>query len=179
MAVEDNLICPVCGKAFHRKPYVIKRAKWKDGICCSRKCSNELRKEKYKGDKNHQYGLRGPKNSSFLIGNTKRRNHGVTEIMVYVGEWHKKSISGRVKEHIFLVEKNHSMFGEEKFDKIEDWYYLKQGYIVHHKDHDHSNNSIDNLAVLTKSEHTTLHNLANPKSRNSKGQFINKKYGTK
>lgn len=27
---EDNLICPICGKSFHRKPYVIKKAKWKD-----------------------------------------------------------------------------------------------------------------------------------------------------
>ena len=172
MAVENNLVCPICGKPFHRKPYAIKIAKWKDGMCCSLACNHELRKIKFKGENNHQYGLRGQKNATFLAGKITKKNHRQRDVLVYVGEWHKKAINGRLKEHRYLAEKNHAIFGDEKFEKIGDWYYLKEGYIVHHKDHNHNNNSIDNLIVLTKAEHTRLHNLARPRPRNSKGQFI-------
>lgn len=172
MAVENNLVCPICSKAFHRKPYAIKIAKWKDGMCCSLECSNKLRKTKFSGKGNHQYGLRGPKNATFKDENLSRKNNNVREVMVYVGEWHREAISGRVKEHRYLVEQNHSEFGDEKFDKVGDWYYLKKDYVVHHKDHNHNNNSLENLAVLTKAEHVRLHNLANPRPRNIKGKFI-------
>ena len=37
--------------------------------------------------------------------------------------------------------------------------YLKQNEIVHHKDGDKHNNSIDNLEIMTRSEHTRLHML--------------------
>jgi hypothetical protein len=173
MAVENNLVCPICGKSFHRKPYTIKIAKWKDGMCCSRDCTNKLRKIKFKGERNHQYGLKGPKNATFITGNRLRKNNKLNEVMIYVGEWHRAAINGRVKEHRYLVEQNHTLFGEEKFDKVGGWYYLKKGFEVHHIDHNHNNNSIDNLIVLTKAEHVRLHNIANPRPRNSKGQFIN------
>lgn len=169
----DNLVCPVCGKSFHRKPYTIKIAKWKDGICCSRECSNIIRKTKFKGEANHQYGLRGKLNPTFLDKKCYRRNNHLKDIMIYVGEWHRAAVAGRVKEHRYLVELNHSVFGDDKFDKEGDWYYLKKGYVVHHLDHNHENNDLSNLAVLRKSEHTRLHNLANPRPRNEKGQFIN------
>lgn len=34
---------------------------------------------------------------------------------------------------------------------------IPAGYHVHHKDHDRSNNTIDNLELLHKSEHATMH----------------------
>ena len=107
MAVENNLVCPICGKHFHRKPYTIKIAKWKDGMCCSLACTSELRKIKFKGENNHQYGLRGPKNATFLTEKITKKNHRQRDVLIYVGEWHKKAISGRLKEHRYLAEKNH------------------------------------------------------------------------
>lgn len=180
MAVENNLVCPICGKHFHRKPYAIKKAKWKDAMCCSRECNLQIRKIKFKGEGNHQFGLKGPLNSTFIEGNRHRKNHHLNEVMVYVGEWYKGAVSGRVKEHRYLVELNHSEYGDDKFDLVDGWYYLKNGYIVHHKDHNHSNNALDNLVIISKAEHTRLHNLANPLPRNSKGQFVKRNnYGTK
>jgi hypothetical protein len=169
----DNLICPICGKSFHRKPYIIKKAKWKDYICCSRECNNAARKIMFKGRANHQYGLKGEQNPTFIKGNRPRKNNHLNDVMIYVGEWHRNAVSGRVKQHRYLAELNHSLFGDDKFDKVGDWYYLKKGYIVHHIDHNHENNDLSNLQVVSKAEHTRIHNLANPRSRNSKGQFIN------
>lgn len=167
-----NLICPICGKPFHRKPYTIKNASKRYGITCSRECSRKIRQITMSGENNHQYGLKGSRNASFLVGNLSRRNNTLTEVMVYVGDWYRGAASGRVKEHRYLVEQNHTLFGNEKFDLIDGWYYLKRGYIVHHIDHNHNNNSLSNLSVITKAEHTRLHNLSNPRPRNSKGQFI-------
>lgn len=154
-----NLICPVCGREFHRKPSYIKKAKWKDKICCSSSCNKSIRKVMMSGEGNHQYGLRGHRNSSFIKGNRARKNNRLNEVMVYVGEWYAKpSWSGRIPEHRYLVELNHEVFGNEKFENIKDWYYLKDGYTVHHIDGNHSNNSLDNLMVITRSEHTRIHN---------------------
>ncbi len=38
------------------------------------------------------------------------------------------------------------------------------GYIIHHKDHDHFNNSPNNLQKMTNSEHTSHHRKGIPKS---------------
>lgn len=167
-----NMVCPICGKRFHRKPYKLKTDSQRYGITCSLECSRKVRSFAMSGEKNHQYGLRGRNNASFLVGNRIMKNNSLQEIMIYVGEWHKKSVNGRVKEHRYIVELNHTRFGDDNFDLIEGWYYLKDGRIVHHIDHNHMNNSIDNLCVVTKAEHIRIHNLANPRPRNDKGQFI-------
>ena len=39
---------------------------------------------------------------------------------------------------------------------------LSKSEIVHHKDHDKKNNSIENLEVLTQSEHARLHRNEHP-----------------
>jgi hypothetical protein len=44
---------------------------------------------------------------------------------------------------------------------------------VHHIDGDHGNNAIENLAVVSKSEHMSIH--AAEKRRNAHGRFIDKK----
>ena len=36
---------------------------------------------------------------------------------------------------------------------------ISDGYHVHHKDHDKANNSIDNLELLSASEHSRLHGI--------------------
>jgi hypothetical protein len=52
---------------------------------------------------------------------------------------------------------------------------VSSGLIVHHKDENPTNNDPSNLAVMTRSEHTRLHNLTNPRrnhNRNERGQFV-------
>lgn len=48
---------------------------------------------------------------------------------------------------------------------------LTEGENVHHIDGNHSNNSVDNLKVLSKSEHMSIH--ASLKRRDAYGRFIN------
>ncbi len=43
------------------------------------------------------------------------------------------------------------------------WTELPKGYEVHHKDGNKLNNSLDNLVVLTKSEHSRIHSLEGKK----------------
>lgn len=155
-----NLTCPICGKAFYRKPCYIKKRIWKDEICCSQECSKQIRHIKMSGRGNHQYGLRGHKNASFQKGERNRKNHNLKECMVYVGEWYARpSWCGRVPKHRYMVELNHTRFDGDKFERIGLWYYLKPGYAVHHIDFNHDNNCLDNLQIVTKSEHTKIHNI--------------------
>lgn len=169
-----NVVCAICGKPFHLKQSYIDKYEAKLGFCCSKKCQTEQMRIRMTGEGNHQYGLKGKLNASFKEGKLLQKNNNLTEVMYYVGEWYKKSNEhGRVKYHRYLVELNHNLFNSDFFEKIENWYYLKDGYFVHHIDFNHNNNDISNLQVVTKSEHTRIHNLANPRKRSSKnGRFI-------
>ena len=124
------------------------------------------------GSGNHQFGLKGYLNSGFKKRITQVKNHKLTEPMVYVGSWHKKNKTGRIKEYRFLVEACHTLFPDIYFEEIDGWFYLKDGYSVHHKDFNHENNSIFNLEILTRSEHSSLHNKLRNTPRNNKGQFV-------
>jgi hypothetical protein len=37
---------------------------------------------------------------------------------------------------------------------------IPKGFVIHHKDHDYTNNSPDNLELMSKSEHARMHTLA-------------------
>ncbi len=43
---------------------------------------------------------------------------------------------------------------------------------VHHKDLNHNNNVLENLEILTKGQHRSLHNKLRNQKRNNNGQFI-------
>lgn len=170
---EPNLICAICGVPFHRKPYHIKRCKGEYGFCCSKECSAKLRVKMMYGENNHQYGLRGHLNYSFKDKDITCKNNKLNEVLVYVGNWYQKTNrGGRITQHRYLVELNHSLYDESYFEEKNGWYYLKDGLEVHHKDLNHDNNELDNLLVLTKSEHRRLHNKLQNRKRNQKGQFI-------
>lgn len=171
---NNNVVCAICGKPFHLKQSHIDRYDAKLGFCCSKECHREQMKIRMAGSGNHQYGLKGRLNASFKEGVRISENNSIFEEMYYVGDWYKKNNEhGRVKYHRYLVELNHTIFDNSFFEEIDGWFYLKDGYVVHHKDFNHSNNDLTNLQVVTKSEHIRIHNLANPRKRNSKnGQFI-------
>lgn len=49
---ENDLICCICGKKFHVKPFRVNKIKNEFGITCSKECSNKLKIKMYMGRKN-------------------------------------------------------------------------------------------------------------------------------
>lgn len=152
-----NCKCPICGKEFYLKPSRIKSCK--NGVTCSRECAGKLKSIYSRGEGNHQYGLKGELNSSFKGHEITHKNHNVVDIYVYCPGHPYANECNRVVKHRLVVEQNHTLFNSNCFNEINGKFYLKKEYQVHHKDGDHNNNDVSNLEVLTRSEHTTIHNL--------------------
>ena len=93
----------------------------------------------------------GENNSMFINGSTIQNG--------YVFIW----INGkRIREHRYIWVKHNGI--------------IPKGMCIHHKDLDKQNNNINNLQLVTHSEHTTIHNFKHqqyhPRKHNSKGQFM-------
>lgn len=160
----NNVKCPICGLEFRVKPYTIKTTK---NICCSRKCSSELRKVTMKGVNNHQFGLFGELNGSYEGG--RHINNGYTLILSHNHPFKNKA--NLVMEHRLIAEK-HLLTDENKI-VINGKDYLNPKFVVHHIDGVRDNNEVSNLQIMLKSEHTRYHNLMNPHKRNNdNGRFV-------
>lgn len=147
-----NCKCAYCKRDMYMKPYRINRAK--NGVTCSSYCNNKLKSIYYSGEGNPQYGLKGNLNDSFK-----------GETIVYNGYYYEycplhpyATQNGRVRQHRLVIERNYKLFDENFFEEKGGFIVLKQIYDVHHKDGNKLNNEINNLQVLTRSEHTSLHN---------------------
>ena len=153
---EPNYECPICHKKFYVAPYRLKRVKHK--LTCSIECASKLKSQYMSGEGNHQYGLKGKLNSSFKGTELERKNNSVIDILVYDPSHPYSDKDGRVKKHRLLVEQNYELFDKKFFIKEGGRIVLKKEYQVHHKDGDHNNNDVGNLEILTRSEHTSVHN---------------------
>ena len=169
---ENNCICKFCGKEFYLSPYRIKRVSEKFGNYCSRECKDKNFGSKFTGEQNHQYGLKGKLNATFLDKDLIRKNHNLKETLVYKPEHPYCSKSGRVLIHKLIVEENYKLFDIKYFEEINGIIVLKKKYRVHHKDNNHSNNNIENLQIVTISEHSKIHAKDKLILRNKLGQII-------
>ena len=152
---NNNCKCLVCEKQFHLKPFSIKP----NGNCCSRECLAKYKRETMSGSNNHQYGLKGDKNASFKGDKICRKNVNLTDVLLYKPQHPSCDASGRVLEHRYKVEINKTLFDDKYFELKNGVYVLKRGIEVHHINHDHNDNRIENLIPFTKSEHRSVHNL--------------------
>jgi hypothetical protein len=170
---KQNVVCTNCGKSFHMKPYQQKRTGRNMGYFCSKKCFYEYKKVWFVGENNHQYGLKGDLNASFKGNMLDAKNNHLMEVEVYASHRVDANKCGRVVLHRLLVEKNWKHFGADFFDVIAGQHVLKKGLQVHHIDGNHSNNSLDNLMIVTKAEHRKLHNAAYYMLRSNRtGRFV-------
>lgn len=147
----NNCVCMVCGKEFHAQESQIKKygAKY-----CSIECHRIAKKEYMKGENNHQYGLKGDKNSSWK-SDTKISYYGYR--LVRMLEHPFKNSDDFVFEHRLVAEKY--LLTDENKITINGVDYLSSDYHVHHLDFDRLNNSPDNLFVVLQKLHTRFHNL--------------------
>lgn len=153
-----KVLCEICKKELDVKPYRIKRLKRK-AITCSKICFSELQKTAMKGNNNHQFGLIGSKNASFKNIETISNYGYILEYCEGHPRPHDKSVQGtRVKQHRLVVERNSHLFDSKYFEVISGMTVLRQEYDVHHINEIITDNDINNLEILTRSEHTVLHN---------------------
>ena len=136
------LICPICGKEFYRKRRDLIKTKQN---ACSYKCSGEIKKMIYKGSNNPKWR-----------GGKIQRSDG--RVFIYAPEHPNANLNG---SHIL----EYRLIAEKKIGRM-----LTDKEIVHHKDGDVTNNGLDNLDVITLSEHAKIHNANRP--RNTLGRFL-------
>lgn len=144
-----NTICPICGKSFHKKAY--SKTKCLNNYC-SIECHRKAKMKYMKGEKNHQYGLKGKLNASWK---SDKRVSSYGYILVRCLEHPFRNEDDMVFEHRLIAEKY--LLNDENSVEINGKKYLKNDLIVHHKDGNKKNNSVDNLEIMTLSEHTKLH----------------------
>lgn len=100
-------------------------------------------------------GSKGKKNGMWSGG--RHVHNGYIE--VYAPDHPHKNKRNCVYEHQLVMEKH---IGR----------YLEEGEVVHHKDLCKTNNSIENLQLMTNSEHTRLHGVMGTTRRNRKNGDI-------
>ena len=144
--------CVVCGKMTHLKPSYKNKIK---NHCCSRECSKVARREWMSGEKNHQYGLKGNANDSW-IKDDKKNSYGYTLIRSLGHPF--ANCDDFVFEHRLIAEKY--LLTDENSVEINGKRYLSKDYAVHHLDENKSNNDVSNLVVMTKGDHQRFHRLA-------------------
>lgn len=159
-----NCKCIVCGKEYHRPQSHFTRY---NSNYCSYECAYEHKKIKMKGSGNHQYGLKGNKNSSWR-SDEKISNYGYKLIRVLDHPF--RNSDDMVFEHRLIAEKY--LLTEQNSIMIDGKRYLSREYEVHHKDMNRLNNSVDNLVVLTKGQHVSLHNRLTDTKRDEKSGRI-------
>lgn len=145
-----NCECPICKEKFHLKPYQLNNGS--HNHYCSIECHRIAKKEYMKGNKNHQYGLKGSKNATWK-SDKKVTNYGYIKVRCLNHPY--KDSDDMVFEHRLVAEKY--LLNEENSIEIDGKRYLKPEYIVHHKDMNKKNNKADNLEIMTLSEHCKLH----------------------
>lgn len=165
---KPNTTCIVCGKEFYLKDSRIDTRMPKHGFTCSRECSAVLRSDFMKGDGNHQYGLTGELNASF-VGQEQLNQYGY--IMMYLPNHPKADKNGRYRKHRYIIEQS-DKYPMEYFDIINDQKVLKDTYDVHHRNENKLDCDLNNLIVLTRSEHTSLHNSQKEIIRDELGRII-------
>jgi len=133
--METNCQCRNCGIKFHTTPSRIKNGRGKH---CSRQCFKEtLLKE------NHGANHGSWKGGTFISSGYK---------FIWNPQHPYANNIGYVREHRLVMEKH---LGR----------YLTNNEIVHHKNHDRLDNNLDNLMIISKSLHSSIHNKGREKTR--------------
>lgn len=168
---KPNCQCVICGKEMYLKPYRLKRVV--NGVVCSDKCNKQLMSWRMSGERNHQYGLIGESNASFKCQNIISQHGYILEYCPGHPFPCDTGIKGaRVRQHRLVVERNAHLFDQQFFFEVDGKKYLKPQYDVHHINFNRQDNRVENLQVLTRSEHTKLHNNLHTFVRGEDGRII-------
>lgn len=149
---EPNVICAYCGKKFYKKPSQIAKNKVH---CCSKECMGLYRKTAYLGTNNPNYNNRKEHIVEYNNGN---KYYAVRVPNDHPFGYKGKGVGLFYKEHRYIVEQHYNLFDEKYFVVINGKHYLNPNVDIHHKNEITTDNRLENLIPLTRSEHTSLHN---------------------
>ncbi len=126
-------VCDFCGKSFRlsRSQRYQMRKNFDKKTFCSPKCSSDERSKSCRGEHHHLY-----KNGK----NIDKSGH--VKILDYTHP--KRNCINRIFEHRVVMEKH---IGR----------YLRDDEIVHHINFNPSDNRIENLVIMSNSDHSRLH----------------------
>ena len=148
--------CDTCGKIFYKKPNKIKKDK---NHFCSRNCLSEFMKIHFVGENNPNYGNRGLLNPIYNKDERMVRNG---YIWIKVANHPFLTKDGWIREHR-LVAENNLYLDDSNSVLIDGKRYLSPYYDVHHINMNKKDNRPENLIILTRSEHKSLHHKLNKK----------------
>lgn len=155
--------CIVCGKLFYCKP----SSRVENGNCCSVKCLYKHRQTIFSGKNNPNYGNKGQLNPNWK-SDEKISPYGYK--LIRLPDHPFANCDGFVFEHRLVAEKY--LLTDCTTVVINNKKYLSPDYIVHHKDANRLNNNVDNLEIMIRGNHTSMHNKENPHPRDALGRFI-------
>ncbi|AUS17019.1 HNH endonuclease [Bacillus velezensis] len=144
--------CEICRAEMYVKASHYSRRK-----TCSRECAAKRKSLIQRGASNPNYGNRGPKNPLFKSG-VRISRYGYK--LIYKPHHPNSQKDGYILEHRYVM--------SEYLKRP-----LKEDEHVHHKDENKLNNDVSNLELVTRSEHSSLHNRNKTIPRDSEtGRFI-------
>jgi len=168
---KPNIQCWACKKEFYIALHHIKKRKNSERLCCSIKCAAIEKSDRMSGKGNHQYGLKGDSNGSFK-NDIVITNYGYIRCNCYS---HPLSdINGMVLFHRLVYEeylRDSCQF--EFLVNIKEQLVLPRDIVVHHKDGNILNNTINNLEAMPLGEHSSIHinKIIDIKVRDVLGRF--------
>lgn len=149
---------------MHIKPYRLKRSK---NVCCSFECSNALRTVTFMGKGNHQYGIKGEDNASH-ISDFAISKYGYLRVLSH--QHPCRAADNRILFHRLVMEEHLKAIGDyENLVYKDGVIVLADNTVVHHIDENKLNNTVDNLQLMSLSEHTAHHSTQNYKKRQIDG----------
>jgi hypothetical protein len=142
--------CLVCNKEFETYPCHIKAGK---GKYCSKKCSmSETNKKLTLSGRQTRFKKGASPHNKKGFSFQKSRLNGKVYKLIYKPEHPFATKKGYVREHRLVIEEN--------IGRI-----LLESEVVHHIDGNSLNNSLENLQLMTFTEHCRLHTKDNVHKR--------------
>lgn len=145
-----DISCAICGTTFPVKPSAVGRRK-----CCGKACLREYLRNRYAGEGNPNFGNRLDKCAAWK-GGRRISNYGY--VLIFAPDHPNSRPDGYVLEHRLVMSE---VLGRP----------LTNAEIVHHKDENKQNNAIENLEILTLSEHQRHHNKSRSLLRDRLGRI--------
>jgi len=153
MREKVEFLCSVCGITFFEHK---SRAGWR------RFCSNRCRENSAQYQLEKSIRSIGALNGNWRGGETPHPDGYIYE-SVYD---HPFASGGRVLQHRLVAERNlvATNHNSPYLIRLGHNLYLDPELVVHHKNEDKQDNRVENLQIMTNSDHQRLHNLLRRKS---------------